>query len=170
MSLVYGDADRRVPSLKYPHFGGFVFYAFSEQWEEQEAIMEVCRNELTPEMQAELEFVLAGRGDLISILWGANNYFTGFEIEEPFKMAENFQALLLPHLGSEALLDGYQNDRVQFFEFLNAKPKVLQFPLKEEDMGPIDEKCGCFACTEHTRRYISHLLECKEMNCYVRSG
>lgn len=32
-------------------------------------------------MKNELKFILAGKGDLISILWGANNNFSGFEIE-----------------------------------------------------------------------------------------
>lgn len=39
--------------------------------------------------------------------------------------------------------------------------------LKDEryarDFNPIDDSCGCFACAKHTRAYIHHLLNVKEI-------
>ena len=28
----------------------------------------------------------------------------------------------------------------------------------------IDDVCECFTCKNHTKLYISHLVECREMN------
>jgi queuine tRNA-ribosyltransferase len=33
----------------------------------------------------------------------------------------------------------------------------------KEDFRPIDEKCGCFACRNHTRSYIRHLFNTEEL-------
>lgn len=33
----------------------------------------------------------------------------------------------------------------------------------QNDVSPIDSSCSCFACKNHTRAYIHHLLKCKEM-------
>jgi len=33
----------------------------------------------------------------------------------------------------------------------------------KEDFTPIDEKCGCFACRNHTRSYIRHLFNAEEL-------
>lgn len=32
------------------------------------------------------------------------------------------------------------------------------------DSRPLEEGCGCYACTHYSRAYIRHLLRCKEMN------
>lgn len=32
-----------------------------------------------------------------------------------------------------------------------------------QDLNPIDSQCPCFACRNHTRGYVHHLLETKEM-------
>ena len=32
------------------------------------------------------------------------------------------------------------------------------------DLNPIDENCGCFVCTNHTRAYVHHLVKTKEEN------
>jgi tRNA-guanine family transglycosylase len=33
----------------------------------------------------------------------------------------------------------------------------------KNDPGPLDRKCGCFVCTEHSRRYLHHLTRAKEI-------
>lgn len=33
----------------------------------------------------------------------------------------------------------------------------------KEDFGPLKEGCGCVTCTKHTRAYINHLMNCKEL-------
>ena len=33
----------------------------------------------------------------------------------------------------------------------------------KEDLRPIDETCGCFACKNHTRAYIRHLFNTQEL-------
>jgi queuine tRNA-ribosyltransferase len=32
-----------------------------------------------------------------------------------------------------------------------------------DDAGPLDEHCGCLACTRHSRAYLHHLFRCEEM-------
>ena len=32
-----------------------------------------------------------------------------------------------------------------------------------DDFTPMDEECGCPACTQHTRAYIRHLLKANEI-------
>ena len=32
----------------------------------------------------------------------------------------------------------------------------------EKDAGPLDDKCNCYACKNHTRAYIRHLYRCQE--------
>jgi queuine tRNA-ribosyltransferase len=32
-----------------------------------------------------------------------------------------------------------------------------------DDQRPLDEKCGCIACTRHTRAYLHHLFRGEEM-------
>ena len=34
---------------------------------------------------------------------------------------------------------------------------------QKEDFGPIEEGCNCFACTNHTRAYLRHLLKAREI-------
>ncbi|MDP6794055.1 MAG: tRNA guanosine(34) transglycosylase Tgt [Verrucomicrobiota bacterium] len=34
---------------------------------------------------------------------------------------------------------------------------------QKEDFGPIEEDCDCFACTNHTRAYLRHLLKAGEI-------
>jgi len=36
-------------------------------------------------------------------------------------------------------------------------------PSYVKDMRPIEEGCGCPACTRYSRAYIRHLLKAKEM-------
>lgn len=33
----------------------------------------------------------------------------------------------------------------------------------QDDISPIDSSCSCYACKNHSRAYIHHLLKCKEM-------
>jgi queuine tRNA-ribosyltransferase len=39
----------------------------------------------------------------------------------------------------------------------------LRNALYKEDLRPIDETCGCFACRNHTRAYIRHLFNTEEL-------
>lgn len=39
----------------------------------------------------------------------------------------------------------------------------LRNAVYKEDFRPIDEKCGCFACRNHTRSYIRHLFNAEEI-------
>jgi queuine tRNA-ribosyltransferase len=32
-----------------------------------------------------------------------------------------------------------------------------------DDMSPLEEGCGCYACKHYTRAYLSHLFRAKEM-------
>ncbi len=42
--------------------------------------------------------------------------------------------------------------------------KNLEF---KEDFSPLDEKCGCYTCTHHTRSYIRHLFKVQESTAAV---
>ena len=39
----------------------------------------------------------------------------------------------------------------------------LQRSVFLRDRSPLDRRCGCFVCAEHSRAYLSHLLRAKEM-------
>ena len=32
----------------------------------------------------------------------------------------------------------------------------------EDDASPLDEKCDCYACKNHSKAYIRHLFRCQE--------
>lgn len=81
----------------HSNFSGFVFYGFTaaDPWVEKEAAIEAVFEEFKAD---DFEYILAGKGDIMSILWGLTWGIDGFEIEEPFSLAENLKALMLPNL------------------------------------------------------------------------
>ena len=40
---------------------------------------------------------------------------------------------------------------------------VIKNKKYEDDFGPIDPECDCFACTHHSRAYIRHLFKAGEI-------
>ena len=105
----------------------------------------------------------------MGVLWGISWEFDDFEIEYPYQLAQRHEALLLNQVHvapSAAVLEGFQDDRINFFEMVRV-PQTLKFPIDNAEHKPIDEGCGCFTCLNHSQLYISHLVQCKEMNSSV---
>lgn len=76
------------------------------------------------DLKEDLSFVLAGRGDLLSVIWGTSWGFDGFEVEEPFTLASTFKALHLPQIHEPINykeLNKYQGDPLHFFELTGKK-------------------------------------------------
>lgn len=95
--------------------------------------MESSLHEIPADIKDDLSLVLAGKGDLLSIIWGVGWGFDKFEIEEPFHLAEKGEAIFLPQLHQSFKpeeLDKYQGDQLQFFEFENKYVETIAFPLK----------------------------------------
>jgi len=44
----------------------------------------------------------------------------------------------------------------------NGRINIFNAPFRN-DLGPIDEDCGCYTCKNYTRAYVSHLFRSKEM-------
>ena len=42
------------------------------------------------------------------------------------------------------------------------KKNVIAEVLNEDDFTPLDEKCNCYACRNHTKAYIRHLYKTQE--------
>ena len=40
--------------------------------------------------------------------------------------------------------------------------KIIKNKQFEKDFSPLDEKCNCYACKNHTRAYIRHLYKTQE--------
>ncbi len=44
----------------------------------------------------------------------------------------------------------------------NGRINIFNAPFRN-DLGPIDEGCGCYTCKNYTRMYVAHLFRSKEM-------
>jgi queuine tRNA-ribosyltransferase len=82
---------------------------------------------------------LLGIGEPIDLFGGIENGIDTFDCVAPTRMARN---------GSLYTRGGRIN-------ILNEKFR--------SDLGKIDSECGCYACTNYTRAYLSHLFHAKEI-------
>ncbi len=82
---------------------------------------------------------LLGIGEPIDLFGGIENGIDTFDCVSPTRMARN---------GSIYTRDGRIN-------ILNEKFR--------SDFGKIDSECGCYACKNYTRAYLSHLFHAKEI-------
>ena len=41
--------------------------------------------------------------------------------------------------------------------------KIIRDKCFEEDFGPMDPECDCYACRNYSAAYVRHLLKAKEM-------
>jgi queuine tRNA-ribosyltransferase len=46
------------------------------------------------------------------------------------------------------------------FAYINLNLKNAKY---KDDMGPIEEGCGCYTCKNYTRAYMNHLYKAGEM-------
>ncbi|MEM6469629.1 MAG: tRNA guanosine(34) transglycosylase Tgt [Planctomycetota bacterium] len=49
------------------------------------------------------------------------------------------------------------------FAFTEAGPVKIRNAKHKHDTGPLDPTCDCFTCTRHSRGYLRHLFNAKEM-------
>ncbi|CAK65850.1 unnamed protein product (macronuclear) [Paramecium tetraurelia] len=153
----------------YQNFKGLTLYGFNQEdsWREKDMAISAIQ---TVFHEYNLQYVLAGHGEILSILWGISWGIKGFEIEEPFRFAQNHKALLLPKLEAKKTeLQCLSGDRINFYELEGKKIRFVNFAVTSDSKEnvPIDPECSCVVCRKHTKLYISHLVECKEMNSQV---
>ena len=99
------------------------------------------------------------------------NYFV--KLTAPL-LPENKPRYLMGVGTPEDLLDGIKNG-VDMFDCVlptrNARhgsfftwegKRNIKNKAFEDDAGPLDEKCDCYACRNHSKAYIRHLFRCQE--------
>ncbi|CAD8063904.1 unnamed protein product [Paramecium sonneborni] len=162
-------AEEQKFAVDYPNFRGFTLYGFNQgsNWQQKEDALSVVQSVFDG---YNLQYILAGYGDIISILWGFSLGIDGFEVEEPFRYASDLKALLPPKFDAKKdELEQFSGDQINFYELQDKKIGYMNFPINSDvkDNVPLISDCKCFACQNHTKLYISHLVECKEMNAQV---
>ena len=112
--------------------------------------------------------LLSTTGEPFEVLLAMSLGVSYFETSYPFKLAEGANASLLSALAFDPSIhtkkDGFSFDnlsgkKAKFTNMLDTQHKSV--------WEPISKTCECYACKNHTRGYIQHLLECDEMTAYV---
>ncbi|CAK73353.1 unnamed protein product (macronuclear) [Paramecium tetraurelia] len=162
-------AEEQKFAIDYPNFKGFTLFGFNQgsTWQEKEDALSVVQSVFDG---YNVQYILAGYGDILSILWGLSWGIEGFEIEEPFRFAQDLKVLLPPKFDAkDSELEQFSDDKINFYELEGKKINYLNFPINSDvkENVPLNPECQCFSCQNHTKLYISHLVECKEMNAQV---
>ena len=87
---------------------------------------------------------LAGMGRIPDIQHALDFGFTLFEVNYPFKLAEEQKALVKTEMGWEE-----------------------RTPVLSRELKPLDPQCKCYTCTRHNESYIAHLIACFELNAKI---
>ncbi|CAD8057738.1 unnamed protein product [Paramecium primaurelia] len=162
-------AEEQKFAIDYPNFRGFTLYGFNKgsSWQDKEDALSVLQSIYDG---YNLSYILAGYGDILSILWGMSWGIEGFEVEEPFRFAQDLKVILIPNFDAkDSDIEQFSGDKINFYELEGKKINYINFPINSDvkENVPLNPDCQCFACKNHTKLYISHLVECKEMNAQV---
>jgi queuine tRNA-ribosyltransferase len=93
---------------------------------------------------------LLGIGGVEDIFHGVTNGIDTFDCVHPTRLGRHGGALARPHV------EGSSKGRLN-----------LNNAFHRENMRPIDEKCGCPTCKNHTRGYLHHLLKANELLAFT---
>lgn len=93
---------------------------------------------------------LLGIGGVEDIFNGVENGIDTFDCVHPTRLGRHGGALARPHV------DGVKDGRLN-----------LNNAIHKEDARPIDDKCSCPTCKNHTRGYLHHLLKAKEILAFT---
>ena len=141
--IIQGAADKElrtqsIEGLKKIGFDGYAIggdLAIENGWELMFSVLDY----LTPMMPQEKPRYLMGVGKPIDIVGSVLRGVDQFDCVLPARSGRNGQAFV----------------RGGTINIRNSKHKC--------DDKPLDEKCNCTACRQHTRSYIHHLFQCDEI-------
>lgn len=155
---------------------GVVLYGLFESSPELlDAQKQVLRSEiysLAREAFTDKKIVLSSDGDYLKVLEGWRNGVSHFEANYPFKLSREGKATQvnpsnwLKHLENFNKIS-YAIEDTEIDTIFQRQNTLYTIDLNdskfEKDLTPLDLNCGCYACKNFTRSYISHLLRHKEM-------
>ena len=138
--------DLRVESSSYtrdrPFFGTAIGGSLGASKDQMYEVVDMCMPHIHPDRPVHL-LGIGGIGDVFS---GVRNGIDTFDCVSPTRIARH----------GWALAEGVPGERLN-----------LRNARYREDAGPLDGKCGCYACIHFSRSYIHHLIKVGEMTGMV---
>jgi len=162
--------ETTIEGLKAHDPQGYVIQGLylGESAEERAKILEAIQKTLGENIVKEKNIVLSSDGNPVQVLDSLKYGINLFEVEYPFALAEKgFAIAFNPTDFYEYKADGENRVTERAGHEYKAKTINLFDNQYKEVLEPLDSKCSCYSCKNHTKAYIHHLLECDEMTANV---
>lgn len=107
----------------------------------------------------------------MQILLGYSLGLSLFHTYYPFEQANAYKAFTFEtNLGDDilALVKKEQSEEMDVTYYEKVEKHIdLSSDQFKKDFSPLKVNCTCYACKNHTRAYIHHLIICREMTANV---
>jgi queuine tRNA-ribosyltransferase subunit QTRTD1 len=145
--------------------GNYVYgFRKTESIQNKVKVFEVLNRELV--CQSKLRYkCYSGAGNPLEVLFAGAHGFNLFESSFPFDLADKGIASVFESemVEEHPILKGNLQVVDSSYEKRREKTLDLKEAVNLVDTAPLQADCDCYACKNHTRAYIHHLLRCDEM-------